>query len=253
MPRYRAILFDLFGTVALLPEKIPLLEWNGQTTRLATAAVRGSYEEEVRDIPFDHFFAALMNDARERAEERSRDLREIPCHQRFARTLRRAGLPDSASTRRLAEKLALAYNAAFARVPQIPAEHVSFLARTAAKYRLALVSNFDHGPTARQLLEAGMISQYFLHIAVSDEHGWCKPDFRIFADTLAALRVHPSEVLFVGDSPQDDVAGAKQMGMDVAWVNPHNAVLPEGIPKPDYTVPAIPSLDPFLFDNSHPH
>lgn len=247
MFKYRAILFDLFGTIALLPEKPPVLERNGQSTRLATAAVRALYEEEGPEISFDHFFTVLINEGRERVEERSRDFREVSCRQRFIRILLRAGFPDSESTRCLAEKLCLAYNSGFAQVPKIPSEHVGFLARAATKYRLALVSNFDHGPTARQLLEAGMISQYFSHIAVSVEHGWCKPDSRIFADTLAALKVDPSEALFVGDSPQDDLAGAKQIGMDVAWINASNAALPEGIPAPDYTVRAIPDLEPFLF------
>jgi HAD superfamily hydrolase (TIGR01549 family) len=251
--RYRAILFDLFGTIALLPERLSVLERNGQSSRLATAAVRALYEEEAPEIPFDDFFTALINEGRDRVDERTRDFREVPCQQRFNRILLRAGLPDSESTQCLAENLCLAYNSAFAKVPQIPAEHVNFLARTAAKYRLALVSNFDHGPTARQLLQTGMISQYFLHIAVSVEHGWCKPDSRIFGDTLAALEVHPGEALFVGDSPQDDIAGAKQIGMDVAWINPSNAALPDGIPAPDYTVRAIPDLEPFLFGNSGIH
>jgi HAD superfamily hydrolase (TIGR01509 family) len=247
--KYRAILFDFFGTIAItVPEKLPLLEWNGQTTRLATAAVRQLYEKEVRDVPFAHFFSALVNDARERVEERSRDLREVSCRQRFTRTLLRAGLTNSASTRRLAEKLSLAYNSDFAGATQIPPEHARFIARTSAKYRLALVSNFDHGPTARQLLQSGMVAQHFLHIVVSDEHGWCKPDSRIFADTLAALEVDPDDALFVGDSPHDDISGAKRIGMDVAWINPRSNVLPDGIPTPDYTVPAIPFLQPFLFD-----
>ena len=41
MKKYRAVLFDLFGTVALFnSEKLPLFEWNGQTSRSTLGGLR---------------------------------------------------------------------------------------------------------------------------------------------------------------------------------------------------------------------
>jgi len=108
--KYRAILFDLFGTVALLdPEKLPLFEWNGQTTRSTLGALRRLYAQQVPDVPFSQFFTALTHVARELGEERALRLREVSCVQRFLLTLIRAGLAESSATRCLAEELAVAH------------------------------------------------------------------------------------------------------------------------------------------------
>lgn len=249
MSKYRVIIFDLFGTVALLaPEKLPLFEWNGLTIRSTTGALRTIYEREVREIPFPDFVTALTAVAREQLEERTRLLREVSCLDRFTRSLSRAGLVSSPAVRNLAEKLSLMHNSVLAAAAEIPSEHINFLHRLSARYPLALISNFDHAPTARQLLHAGKVAEFFRQIVISDEHGWRKPHPRIFEDTLKALKVEPEDALFVGDSPVDDVAGAKRIGMDVAWINPGGDDLPEGILLPDYTVPAIPALQTVLLD-----
>ena len=77
---------------------------------------------------------------------------------------------------------------------------------------------------------------YFHHIVISDDHGWRKPHAKIFTDTLELLNVEAQDALYVGDSPQDDVIGAKGAGLDIAWVNARDVALPEGIPAPDYTI-----------------
>lgn len=60
MSKYRAILFDLFGTVALLsPEKLPLFEWNRKSTRSTVGALWTLYEQKLPDISFDLFFSSL--------------------------------------------------------------------------------------------------------------------------------------------------------------------------------------------------
>ncbi len=249
MEKYRAILFDLFGTVALLDtDKLPVFEWDGQATRSTTAALQALYEQQVADVPFLQFLAAMTVVSGELREARAHELREISCAQRFLITLIRAGMADSPATRRLAEELALEHATLLASATEVPPANASFLGKASARYNLALVSNFDHGPTARQILHVGGVKEHFRHILISEEHGWCKPHPRIFTDALAALGVTPEEALFVGDSPSEDIVGAKGVGMDVVWVNTHDKALPRGIPVPDYTVRAIPELRYFLLD-----
>src|SRR5262245_23366883 len=249
MPKYRAVLFDLFGTVALIcAERLPPFEWNGQSLRSTTGGLRSLYEQRVRDVPFAQFLGALTDVARELTEVRNRRLREVSCLERFVLTLTRAGLANSPSTLRLAQELALAHNALLATATEVPPRHAQFLGRVCARYSVALVSNFDHGPTARQVLRSGKVWEHFHHVVISEEHGWRKPHPSIFRDALAGLGVKPEEALFVGDSPHEDIIGAKGVGMDVAWVKGHDSALPDGIPAPDYTVPAIPALESLLFD-----
>ena len=44
-------------------------------------------------------------------------------------------------------------------------------------------------------------------------HGWTKPHPSIFRAALERLEVEPEEAAMVGDSPEDDIEGAKALGM----------------------------------------
>ena len=249
MKKYRVILFDLFGTVALFQQdKLPLFEWQGKTSRSTMGSLRTVVEQKVPEVPFAHFFATLLDVSRELGEVRTREMREVSSAHRFEATLVRAGLPDSPHTRDIAEELSLAHMALLAAATDIPPPHVALLNHAREQYGTALVSNFDHGPTARRILLNGGVEEHFQHVVISAEHGWRKPHPRIFADALAALGAESRDALFVGDSPVDDIIGAKRAGMDMAWVNAAQADLPSGIPAPDYVVRAIPELQHLLFD-----
>jgi FMN phosphatase YigB (HAD superfamily) len=244
---YRAVLFDLFGTVALFAqERLPLFEWQGKTTRSTMGKLRGVIEEKVPLVPFEQFFTAMSAVNLELGELRNRDMREFSSAYRFNRVLLHVGLPEAATTQQIAADLANAHMELLARATTVPPAHVSLLARVFSHYRVALVSNFDHSLTARRIIERDGASPYFHHVVISEEHGWRKPHPRIFTDALDALKVSPTEALFVGDSPYDDIIGAHQVGMDIAWVNALDAPLPEQIPVPAYTVRAIPELQQVL-------
>jgi FMN phosphatase YigB (HAD superfamily) len=53
-------------------------------------------------------------------------------------------------------------------------------------------------------------------------------------------------VLFVGDTPREDVLGPRQAAMRVAWVNKRGVPLPDGIPQPDLMVADIAELPALL-------
>ena len=243
MKRYRAILFDLFGTVALFrQERLPIFEWEGRSSRSTMGKLRAVVEQTVPTVPFSQFFAAHTEVSRELGEVRTREMREFSSAYRFSLILTRAGLEDSPLTQDIARALSSSHMQLLADATDIPSTHCELLADTQQCYRVALVSNFDHAATARHILERDGATEYFEHIVISDEHGWRKPHPRIFIDTLTDLGVEPRDALFVGDSPQDDIRGASGVGMDVAWVNAQDAPLPEEFPSPQYVVRAIPEL-----------
>jgi|SRR6476646_4770218 len=247
MSRYRAVLFDLFDTVALLDRTVlPPFTFEGRTKRATTAALQGLYEQHVRDIPFLRFVAALREVAREQQAARAHDLREVPCTTRFERTLLRAGLDHSEATSQLAARLAGLHSSLIGGAATVPPGHARFLQRLSAVCPIALVSNFDDAGVARQVLERGGVRAAFRHVTISVDHGWRKPDPRIFLDTLRSLGVEPGEALFVGDSPDDDVQGAKLVGMEVAWVNASGAPFPAHLSAPDHMVTDVPSLASLL-------
>ncbi|MGE0823179.1 MAG: HAD family hydrolase [Candidatus Binatia bacterium] len=248
MKRYRAILFDLFGTLALFrQEKLPVFEWRGKTTRSTLGQLRAVVEQQLPNILFADFFAAFTAVSAELHELRSRNMREIASAQRFALILARLGVDDSHETQQIAETLSLAHMELLANATDVPESHLSLLEGIQQEYRVAVVSNFDHAPTARHILLRDGVAVYLQHIIISHEHGWRKPHPRIFVDTLALLDVAPDEALFVGDSPHDDIRGAQGVGMDIAWINAANVILPKEIPPPTYVVRELAELRQVLF------
>jgi len=50
--------------------------------------------------------------------------------------------------------------------------------------------------------------------------GVCKPDPEIFHAALRVLQIEPAQAVFVGDSLQRDMAGARAIGMAHVWLTP---------------------------------
>lgn len=79
------------------------------------------------------------------------------------------------------------------------------------RYRTALITNWDHAPWLKRWLADSDITGWFEDIVISDEVGCAKPDPRIFTSALEKLGLKPSEMVYVGDSPED-VQGALVVG-----------------------------------------
>jgi len=81
------------------------------------------------------------------------------------------------------------------------------------KLQLAIVSNHhNHYALTRHLRRLGIASN-FSHVFSSTQMGVRKPDRRIFAKSLSLMRIPRREAIFVGDSPEYDVEGARRAGM----------------------------------------
>ena len=63
------------------------------------------------------------------------------------------------------------------------------------------------------------IRHFFDTVILSSETGYCKPDPEIFAAGASAVGVPPSEALFVGDSPHDDVEAAIRAGFSALLID----------------------------------
>ncbi len=92
-------------------------------------------------------------------------------------------------------------------------EAKSVLSELQGRYKLALISNFDHPPHVHRLLDELALRPFFDAVVVSGDVGVKKPDPAIFIPALEQTGLATDEVLFVGDSPEDDVAGAKAAGL----------------------------------------
>ncbi len=101
--------------------------------------------------------------------------------------------------------------------------------------KIGLVSN-----GARDLDQ--FVSDHALEVDValgSRAHGWTKPHPTIFRAVLERLGVEPEDAVMIGDSLQDDIEGARALGMRAFLIDRENRYPDVGDRLPDlYAVPA---------------
>ena len=245
MPAPRALLFDLFGTVVQFQPQVPTVEIAGTPWRTTMGWLRASAEREVPHVPFDDLLPALMQVTEDIVRARPPEYFEVPSRERFRRALLRVGIATQHAAD-IAERLSLAHMAHLASMTVLPAEHTALLQQLTGRYRLALVSNFDHGPTARHVLRDHGIAGFFPTTVISAEFGRRKPHPAIFAAALQTVGVRADEALFIGDSVGDDVLGAHNAGLPVAWLNAKSAPLTPGTPAPQHVITRLTDLPAVL-------
>jgi len=93
--------------------------------------------------------------------------------------------------------------------PEVP----GILEQSQPRFQLAVVSNFDG--RLRFILQHLGISKFFPNVFVSSELGADKPDPEIYRRAVRLMKLHPSEVLHVGDDSQRDWEAATAAGLSV--------------------------------------
>ncbi len=245
MKTYRAILFDLFDTVVdFHAERLPQVCIGEQTLFSTSGVVYDVLREYAPHITFDVFYDAFRESWRQIEARRKTELREYPSQVRFRRLLELLQL-DSLSED-VVERLVRAHMETWARGADLPEENRRLLVRARERFRLGLVSNFDHPPTARRILRDFGIHDLFETIVISAEVPWRKPHREIFFRALAPLGVSPREALFVGDTFEADILGAKSIGMDAAWLNRRGEEVPDDVVDPDYVISRLDELGAVL-------
>jgi len=73
-----------------------------------------------------------------------------------------------------------------------------------------------------------------------------KPNPLIFRRMLEMLKLDAHEILFVGDTPREDVIGARNAGIPIAWLSRGKGPLPESIPTPDFVIDDLTGLPALL-------
>jgi putative hydrolase of the HAD superfamily len=191
------VLLDALGTLLALEPPWPLLRRTLETRH----GIRVS-EKEAREAMLAEM-AYYREHHTEGADERS--LAEL--RRRCARVLAErlpavAGLTEEQLVDALLDSL---------RFEPYPDVAPSLAVMRTVGVRLAVVSNWDCSLSS-VLAEVGL-GGAFDAVVVSAEAGAKKPEREIFESALSRLRCGPAESLFVGDSPETDVAGASAAGL----------------------------------------
>lgn len=200
--RCRGVFFDLYGT--LLQYRDPRLAWGRwlEVIQQELTDLGGHVEE--RDLAglCDRFFG--------RDEPHGGPEEATVFERRLAALLTdcRLPVPSVGRLRRVADRAAAAWQEHVPLDPEAP----RLLERLSRDFVLGLVTNFDHPPHVRRILEELGIGKRFAVVAISGEIGVKKPGPAIFQKALGAVGLDASEVVHVGDTDAD-VLGARAAGM----------------------------------------
>jgi putative hydrolase of the HAD superfamily len=244
MNHIRAIAFDLFNTLIIVEP---------QTLEDADSRLSASLSEAGFNLDADSFRRAHRRAAIRHIEQCREDGRET--HNSFwisdALEEQHYRVPPDDS------RIAFAVNAYFSAF----LDHCRLLPRTKEMltalqpfYRLGLLSNFTHGPAARQILLHVGLDSFFEVVIISGELGYRKPHPLPFQELVKHLGVQNHQVVYVGDDPEPDIMGAREAGLQPVWTTfvrdqqiPFSGgVLCSELRDPEPVVPRISNWDDLL-------
>ena len=105
----------------------------------------------------------------------------------------------------------------------------------AAGVKMGVITN---GPFSHQVQKFHTLGldKWFTEdqLIVSAGVGVAKPDVQIFRMAEEKWGMEPENTFMIGDSLENDIAGAKNAGWKTIWMNHHRYTVPEGMEKPDY-------------------
>jgi putative hydrolase of the HAD superfamily len=111
----------------------------------------------------------------------------------------------------------------------------SMLAALHEHFPLAIVSDGQKAWARGELHKAGLTG-FFGPIAVSGEHGFRKPDRRLFQLALDDMGVPADKTVYVGNDMYRDIFGAQQMGMTTVMFDSDQGTKQHGDCVPDFTI-----------------
>ncbi len=101
----------------------------------------------------------------------------------------------------------------------IPDGHCHALRELAKTHRLGLVSNlWSEKALFIRAFRQCHIHHLFDTMVFSSDHGLIKPSPRLFQKALDHFNHPPDRILFIGDSPERDMAGAEALGLGTLLV-----------------------------------
>jgi putative hydrolase of the HAD superfamily len=102
-------------------------------------------------------------------------------------------------------------------------------------YRMAAVSD-GQSIWARNELRMAGLEKFFEFAVISGDHGFRKPDRRMFSLALEQLKLAPHEAVYVGNDMYRDVYGAKNAGLKSIFFKSNQGEQSFSGAEPDYII-----------------
>jgi putative hydrolase of the HAD superfamily len=210
MASIKAVLFDMFDTLMLIEKDHAFY----------SPSLHGAYEFLVANgvsVTFDEFEKTYVSVRDAIFAEVDAELGEPHFNVRMAGTLKKLGYDVDVSSP-LVVGATEAFCQRFMTFVRIDEHAESVLRKLYGKYRLGIVSNFAIPECVTKLLQRQGLTDLFDVVIVSGAVNRRKPHPEIYQKALKKLGVKPKETVFVGDTVDADVQGAKAVGMKTIYL-----------------------------------
>lgn len=231
----KAVIFDYIGT--LVNCKGYTMDASKENLHLALAA-------EGFDVSKRIFLKAYDLAHEKYRVIRFEQLREVTNAVWVAEALSNLGFDVSADDYRIKCALNVFFKA-YVDTFELRAGAKKILKQLSQQCKVALISNFTHAAVIHKSLRRLGINPFFNVVAVSQEVGWRKPSPKIFEDALNRLGIKAEEAVYIGDSPIEDIKGAKDAGLKTIFVQSQFNTLTELVEsqqKPDFIARDLKSI-----------
>ena len=204
----RAVIFDYIGT---------LVNCRNYSMSASKNTLHSSLVAEGFDIDKDSFLKAYTVAHEKYRKVRYEQFREVTNAVWVEEALGNLGFKVTVDDYRIKAALNVFFQD-FIDTLEIRAGAKRLIKQAQQQCKVGLISNFTYAPVIYKSLKQLRLNDCFHVIVVSEEHGWRKPSPYIFQDVLNKLQVQAHEAVFIGDSPIEDIKGAKAAGLKTVFV-----------------------------------
>jgi putative hydrolase of the HAD superfamily len=204
----KAVIFDYIGT---------LVNCGNYTLEASREKLHMALANEGFDVAKDKFLEAYIEAHEKYRKVRYEQLKEVTNAVWVAEALNNLGFEVAVDDYRVKAALNVFFKD-FIDTLELREGAKKLIKQAAQQCKIGLISNFTHAPVIYKSLRQLEINEFFNAVVVSEEVGWRKPSSHIFEDALNKLQVHAGEAVYIGDSPIEDIKGAKEAGLKVVFV-----------------------------------
>jgi putative hydrolase of the HAD superfamily len=208
LPPIKAIIFDFIGTLT----NVKNYSLETSKTKLYKAIAEAGF-----NINTESFLEAYSQSHEKYRVVRYRELVEVTNAIWISEALNNLGFKTNPEDTRIKTAVNVFFEDYLNSLELRPCVK-ELLSKISTEYKLGLISNFTYAPVIYAGVKKLGINQFFNAILVSEEVGWRKPSREIFEEALRRLDTTAEETVYVGDSPLEDIKGAKDVGIKTVFV-----------------------------------
>lgn len=205
----KAVLFDMFDTLVLIEKNHAF--YSPSLKRAHRFLVKNGV-----DVRFRAFRNAYIKARDELYVEADANLEEPHFNQRISKALENLGYVDVEN--KVVAGTTNEFCEGFMEYVRIDDHTKNTLQKLHGKYKLGIVSNFAIPECVDKLLKKHGLDTFFNVVVVSGAVNKRKPSPEIFQKALEKLGVSAENTVFVGDTVDADVIGAKAAGMKSIFI-----------------------------------